>query len=316
MSLGTQDQIKYPDSVGIAADLMFIVDSVAAYLADCLLLYDQIVIPASHFSITRLYSEFIPSQLDRNFLGNIDSDGKRDALKALIKPTEAERQLYSDIGRYYDMYINHTMGITEKCVRSDFTVQVKASIDQATGRVRIKQLMSYRLHPTINGYHDINVEIDDLNQDSIITNVIVTTPQGQRVYNQKPEVVKVAFDGREGGRATIPLTKLGVGHAHLKIEIDLTEYGYDHWALLTFRALQPTDGFRYNILCLNDLKVVAQRAFVHGAKLYFDSNEAETEMVFSSDEWFNEGTGLSVVISTNKTSEPSNSADAKGHTAD
>jgi len=67
MSLGTQDQIKYPDSVGIAADLMFIVDSVAAYLADCLLLYDQIVIPASHFSITRLYSEFIPSQLDRIF---------------------------------------------------------------------------------------------------------------------------------------------------------------------------------------------------------------------------------------------------------
>jgi len=63
--------------------------------------------------ITALLRDIV---IDRNFLGNIDGDSKRDALRALIKPSKAELQSYSDIGRYYDVYINHTMNITNKSV--------------------------------------------------------------------------------------------------------------------------------------------------------------------------------------------------------
>ena len=260
------------------------------------------ILVATIFSFTSGTSEFINKitellrniVIDRNFLGNIDADGKRNALNALIKPTEAERQLYSDIGRYYDMYINHTMGITDKCVRSDYNIQATAYFDKTKNRIRIDEYLSYRLHPTVKGYDNITIAVDDIEKQSSVANVRVTTPEGKRVYNQKPEIREVDFRGNKTGQAIIPLKELGSGCAHLKIEIELTEFGYDHWALLTFQALQPTDGFRYRISCLDKLRAVAKITFVHGAKFYVENTDG-TELLFSSDEWFNEGTGLAVV---------------------
>ena len=113
MSSGTQEQIKYPDSVGSAADLMFIVDSVAAYLADCLLLYDQIIIPASQFSITRLYGEFLPSQLDRLF-----EEGRIKFCPAMSWPPENELSVDSFLSILFrDIQIRDNVPIDSDIVR-------------------------------------------------------------------------------------------------------------------------------------------------------------------------------------------------------
>jgi len=244
--------------------------------------------------ITELLKDIV---IDRNFLGNIDSDSKRNALNALIKPSETEKQVYSDIGRYYDMYTNHTMNISSKSVRSDYSVYAIASIDKDINKVKCELFITYRLHPSVDGYKDIKIKVDDKNSGSEIVLVRVSTPKGTRVYDQKPEANEEDLRGNKTGSAIVPLKELGEGCTHLKVEIELIEYGQDHWIHQTFQALEPTDGFRFRLECRDSLKVVAQNSFIYGAEFHVDRPN-EKLILFSCDEWMNEGSGLAVVVAS------------------
>ena len=48
----------------------------------------------------------------RNFLANIDPDGKKEALKALIQPSTSEKNKYPNIGDYYGYFIYDTMNMS------------------------------------------------------------------------------------------------------------------------------------------------------------------------------------------------------------
>ncbi|WP_201532740.1 hypothetical protein [Psychrobacter ciconiae] len=85
------------------------------------------VLVASIFTFASGTSEFVEKiklllqdiVVSRNFLGNIDSQSKKDALNSLIKPSNEEKQIYSNIEDYLNTYIKQTMDITAKCVRSN-----------------------------------------------------------------------------------------------------------------------------------------------------------------------------------------------------
>lgn len=65
--MSTADKVMYPKMVGSAVDLMFVEQSPIAYLIDCLTLYDTVVIPASSFALTSIYSHCDPGELDSLF---------------------------------------------------------------------------------------------------------------------------------------------------------------------------------------------------------------------------------------------------------
>ena len=85
---------------------------------------------------------------------------------------------------------------------------------------------------------------------------------------------------------------------HLDIEIRFIEYGKDHWNLLTFQHLQPTDGFKYHLTVADDLFIHECSTFVYGAKIYIDRDNDKKEISLSCNEWSNEGTGVAMIIST------------------
>jgi hypothetical protein len=58
-------RLSYPRRIGLAADLMFIVTDRRAFLADCLLVYDNLVIPTQYTALHALYSTFQLSELQR-----------------------------------------------------------------------------------------------------------------------------------------------------------------------------------------------------------------------------------------------------------
>jgi len=66
--------------------------------------------------------------------------------------------------------------------------------------------------------------------------------------------------------------------------------------MLSFGALMPTDGFKHTMQCVDGLKINSFHTFVHGAKFYTD-RPSDIEMTTSCNEWVNEGTGLSILIS-------------------
>ncbi len=264
------------------------------------------IVVASIFTYASGTSEFVNKirsllqdiVVSRNFLGNIDSASKRDALSALIKPSVEEKRVYSNIEDYLNTYISQTMDVTNKCVRSNYSINARAYINKEDNKVCVNSNISYRLYPTKDGYNDIKVGFLAKEDCSTCTQVIVNTPHGDRdVYkDEKIDFKNVEVDVGKARIATIDLSKHAKTCSHLDISLDMVEVGADHWIMLSFGAMMPTDGFKHSLLCHDGLKINSYHTFIHGAKFYTDQ-PSETEMTTSCNEWVNEGTGLSILIS-------------------
>lgn len=261
------------------------------------------IVVASIFTYASGTSEFMSKirellqdiVVSRDFLGNIDSASKREALSALLKPSTEERSIYSNIEDYYNYYISQTLDISKKCVRSNYAVHYRAYWDRRTGKVAGDGTYQYRLYPTIDGYSDIKVGFTETDADSMCHAVIVSTPKGER-----RKFDALTFQRTEKGRehyrlGTIDLKELGRGEAHLDIEIRVTEYGSDHWLLLEFQALQPTDGFSFYLRCDDELEIRDHDIFVFGAKYFVDQKD-KSEISITCNQWINEGSGLVVLV--------------------
>lgn len=234
--------------------------------------------------------------VSRNFLGNIDAESKREALSSLIKPSSEEKRIYSNIEDYLNTYITQTMDVTNKCVRSNYNISARAYINKEKGLVYVDSNISYRLYPTKDGYSDIKVGFLESEGESTCSRVVVNTPHGDRDVFDDLKFETVDLDVGKARLSTIDLTKHAKTCSHLDISLDMTEAGTDHWIMLSFGALMPTDGFKHYLRCDDGLKINQYHTFIHGAKFYTDQ-ESDHEMTTSCNEWVNEGTGISILIS-------------------
>jgi len=261
------------------------------------------VLVASVFTYASGTSEFINKiqlllqdiVVSRNFLGNIDSESKREALSSLIKPSVEEKRIYSNIEDYLNTYISQTMDVTNKCVRSNYNVSARAYINSEKKCVFVESNITYRLYPTKDGYSDIRVGFLESEIESTCKKVIVNTPHGTREVFDNLEFKPIEIDAGKARLATVDLSTHAKKCSHLDISLDMVEAGTDHWIMLSFGALMPTDGFKHHLRCDDGLVINGFHTFIHGAKFYTDKI-SENEMTTSCNEWVNEGTGISILI--------------------
>lgn len=261
------------------------------------------IVVASIFTYVSGTSEFIEKiktllqdiVVSRNFLCNIDTESKREALNSLIKPSTEEKRIYSNIEDYLNTYINQTMEVTNKCVRSNYTVSARAYYNPQAKKVCVDSNISYRLYPTKDGYSDIRVGFLESETESTCTKVVVNTPHGEREIFDNLEFKPIDIDAGKARLATVDLSKHAKTCTHLDISLDMSEYGSDHWIMLSFSALMPTDGFKHTLRCEGDLIISKFQTFIHGATFYVDQ-PSNLEIITSCNEWINEGTGLSILV--------------------
>lgn len=263
------------------------------------------VLIAAIFSYASGTSEFIDKIrgllediiVRRNFLANIDPDGKKEALKALIQPTASEKNKYPNIGNYYGFFINKTLEIASKSVRSNYQVTSRAYFDSTKGKIAVEGIYTYRLYPSSDGFNDITVGFEEpLGGDSFCSYVSVSDPDGKRTIFENIKLIEHNEGGDISGRATIPIKDFGDGKNHLDVELKVTEFGTDHWSLIQFKALQPTDGFKFYMRCDGDVEIRDHAIFVVGAKYYLEVAKDRKSINVSCNQWVNEGTGLCVLI--------------------
>ena len=234
----------------------------------------------------------------RSFLGNIDPEGKKEALTSLIQPSASEKSKYPNIGDYYGYFISKTLEIGKKSVRSNYQITSRAFLDKVKNKIAVEGTYSYRLYPSNNGFQDITLGFEEEdNGDSICNYVAISTPDGERHVVDNIEMKPVNKGGDKSRMCTIPASEIGTGHDRLDIEIKLREYGSDHWALITFKALQPTDGFKFILHCEENLRITDHSIFVVGATYYVDIDEYNKNMTITCNQWINEGSGLSILVS-------------------
>lgn len=242
--------------------------------------------------------------VSRDFLSNIDTNSKREAIYSLIKPSTEEKLIYSNIEDYLNTYIKQTMEVTNKCVRSNYIVNARAFIDKTKNKVFVHSSITYRLYPTKDGYSDIKVGFLSEEKESTCKSITINTPHGERVVIKEEELKfeEKTIDAGKAKMATVDLSEHDKNCNHLDISLELLEAGEDHWQMLSFCALMPTDGFKHTLRCEDGLVVNAFQTFIHGAKYHTDKH-SNSEIQFSCHEWINEGTGISILISAGHPSQ-------------
>ena len=274
------------------------------------------IVVASVFTFSSGTSEFMQIVqkfledivVSRNFLSNINVDGKKQALKSLIQPSTIEKNNYPNIGNYYDFFIDRTLGIAKKSIRSNYTIYNRIYLKE--GRVVIEGTYKYRVFPHSDGYEDIVVGFE--NKESYCDYISVCNPEGHRLYNSKDGlkfnkineggdimyVTKISFKESIDSQSTgiVSGKEISKEANHLDVEIKVTEFGDDHWSLVQFKALQPTDGFTFSIYCENDIQIRTHAIYVVGAKYYMVSGEDKKSFHLTCNQWINEGSGVSVVV--------------------
>lgn len=270
------------------------------------------VLIAAIFSFASGTSEFIDKIRNllediivrRTFLANIDPDGKKEALKALIQPSASEINKYPNIGDYYGYFINKTLEIARKSVRSNYQVTCRAYFDSAKGKIAIEGTYSYRLFPSSDGFNDITVGFEEpKGGDSFCSYVSVSDPKGERKLFDTPELTEYDEGGDTSSRATLPIKDFGDRKSHLDVELKVTEFGTDHWSLMQFKALQPTDGFKFYMRCDDSVEIREHAIFVVGAKYYLSMSPDNKSISVACNQWINEGSGLCVLVAIPQASE-------------
>lgn len=258
----------------------------------------------SYASTTYDFIEKIRSLLEdiiikRNFLGNIDPEGKKEALKSLIQPSDSEVNKYPNIGNYYGYFINKTLEIAKRSVRSNYRVYARAYVEKSTNLIAVEATYSYRLYPCSEGFHDITIGYEKKDTtENTCEYVNVSTPDGVRhVFKDD----KLQFSEENAGgdvslKVVIPVSNIGKGHDCLDVELKVVEYGAVNSMLYSFKALQPTDGFKLSLHCDGDLFVKSHSIFVVGANYYLDIGEESKSISITCNQWVNEGSGTSILI--------------------
>lgn len=264
------------------------------------------ILVAAVFTFASGTSEFIDKVrqllqdivLSRKFLGNIDEDSKREALKALIRPSAEEQRIYSNVEDYYDTCISHTMSISKKCVRSNYHIHCKVWYDSKSKRLCTQLTNSYRLYPTKDGFSDIEIGYSGLpvGEVPICDHLIVSAPSGRIERHAPWKLEEIDHDGQIKYMAAQSLKEIGEDCPHLDIETRTRSKEHDHWAVISFKALQPIDGFRYHVQCEDCIHIQNVGTFSHGAQLKID-HVSDTELFVRCNQWLNEGAGLFVIMS-------------------
>lgn len=235
--------------------------------------------------------------VSRNFLNNIDSKGKKEALSLLLKPSSRQTLIYSNIEDYYNTYINQALNISNKNVRSNYNIQVRVYYDDKINKVIAEGYYSYRVYPSQNGYEDVIAAFYARDTDSCVKSIIINSPTGERKVFDNPEMKDGKFGGDLIKKVIININELDdyKNQNHLDIELRLIEGGSDHWGMFEFQALQPTDGFRCCIRCENGLTIKKYSVFVIGSNYHVDLHD-EQNITISCNQWINEGSGLVSLI--------------------
>lgn len=235
--------------------------------------------------------------IKRSFLSNLSHNDKKIALKSLIHPSDLERSTYPDISNYYEYFIDRTLSVSEKNVRSNYNVNCRAFFDETLSRIIIEGVYSYRLFPNSDGYLPIRAGFHQAKvEGSKCLYIRAKNNKGEKEEKKEPELEEKEENGAIISSTELDVSKIGSGCSHLDIELKVREVGKERDQLLQFIALQPTDGFRFELSCEQNISILDKAVFVVGAKYDIDISDNNKNITITCNQWINEGSGIAIMI--------------------
>lgn len=118
-----------------------------------------------------------------------------------------------------------------------------------------------------------------------------------RVILDKEKIPLTHIDSNGARIGYVEIPQDGSEENELCVTINMTEVGGDHWCLLTFNNLHPTNGFDIKLHCNDDIEIRKYAVFFVNAECLTDAASDKKGIHISTNQWITEGTGLTVLIS-------------------
>lgn len=236
--------------------------------------------------------------ISKKFLGDISSSSKQEAIKYMLRPSELQLNKYSNIESYYDHYIQETLNVTYKNVRSQYRATITVKYDLSEKKIYADWIVAYRLFPSETGYTPLEVGFLKRDSCSRIKEITILPPNSKRKKLDLDALENHKIDREDAYVYQLDINKLADNKNHVDIEIKIKECGHDHWMAINFKALQPTDGFSFDLHCNDDITIKEKMVFNPAYTFDIDdSDERDKHLHVACTQWMNEGSGIVAVVS-------------------
>lgn len=241
--------------------------------------------------ITNILKDIV---IEKDFLVEIDPKKKEKVLKNLLSPSKDELMKYSNIEDYYTFYAEKTLNTRKNNVRSDYSLTLKSYYKD--GKIVTDGIYTYRLHPSEDGFEPILVGFTKDCPHNKITCLEIFKPNNDKeTFNM--ETMQPSIDDDKTKEWKIEINDYAKGEKHLHINLKTQECGKDHWQLVNFKAMQPTDGFKLDLTCHEDIEIKEYLIFGIESKDYHytkDENNKNIEII--CNKWIDRGMGIAIVV--------------------
>ncbi|NNJ27320.1 hypothetical protein [Alienimonas chondri] len=295
---------------------------VAGVLTDICRSLGVAVIIAAIFSYTVGTARFIDRVREdlqsiiasRRFLSDMDHQSKRDVLRAVLTPTERQRRIYDNVDSYYEHFIEKSLGISNTCVRSNYRLSCKCFYDLDLNCVVCEQTINYRLYPASGGYEDVVLTSVGPDEHKVcVEHLKFFYPKGDPEIFKASDIAARQSELRAqmgtGEQGEDTMLKIPVCNPraradwtldppHVDVEMKVVVSGDDHWINLAFKALQPTDGFRFSVQCEGMLVIRDYNVLIHSADFRVDPAKpaGSKQVVINCPQWMDQGAGVAVIV--------------------
>lgn len=235
--------------------------------------------------------------ISKKFIAEL-SQAKKDQIVEKCLTNDSTHQLLTEYVKY------KSFKIRELCsghLRSNIDYITTAS--QSGNTVKLRTVMCYKIYKVNKTYQNIKHVFG--NSNSKLISLKITSPN-KKVYNVPEYLLLVSQKTKNQNEIayenSIEIPAHLANEKYLSVESVVEEYGFDHWAHLTWMSLYPTDGISYKIICNDNLIIKEHMIFDDPNGLFSTHAEVNdknqiTSYTIKCEEWTDPYTGFSLIIS-------------------
>lgn len=232
-------------------------------------------------------------------LESLNDEKKKEIINNCLLISCSEKQKY-----YLKHKVSQLYEYNKLHVRSNIDYITTAS--KENGKVKLHTVMSYRLYKTSNDYPKIIHSFDKSTSKVVSMSILYGENNNKKKYDIPKEDLYIREETIHQ-KEKYYINKVDIpeeikNESSITLKITVEEEGHDHWAHLVWMSLYPTDTISYKIICKGNLTIKDPHIFDNQEGLYyihkeFNENGQINEYTISCDDWTDQYTGFSLIIS-------------------
>jgi hypothetical protein len=248
----------------------------------------------------------ISIMVKRDFLCKLSDESKKETIKKIMMPANDAAIKYAAIEKYVDKSAGETLALFNNHFRSGYNANIIARYDKDKNCVCADIVINYITYNIGNNFEKFIIGFED--ENSTVGKFAIIMPNKQRRVIQ-PVLLNAATLKEytaENSFMDDPSLKKGYNfplppelenYEQLEVDAEITEYGSDHWHLLSVRITKPCNDFSLNLSCEEEL--IIRKYILFGEDNLFEVRFVEKTrktITIKSHEWVKPGMGCVILI--------------------